>query len=51
MNGKRWSKYTDGQEVEQRYVAMRYGKQEIATRKSQMPGKQEAPGPHSDDIS
>ena len=32
-----------GQEIEQRSVVMGFGKLGIATRKSQMPGKQEAP--------
>jgi hypothetical protein len=33
---------TEGQEIEQRCVALGDGKLEVATRKSQMPGKQEA---------
>jgi hypothetical protein len=32
-----------GQEIEQRYVAMGDGEMRVATRKSQKPGKQEAP--------
>jgi hypothetical protein len=31
-----------GQEIEQRFIAKGYGELEIANRKSQMPGKQEA---------
>ena len=38
---KRWRRCTEGQEIEQRYIAMRDGKLGVATRKSQMPGKQE----------
>jgi hypothetical protein len=37
---QRWS--TEGQEIEQRYVAMGVGEMGVATRKSQMPGKEEA---------
>jgi hypothetical protein len=41
--GRRWEWYTEGQEIEQRYVAMGDGELGVATRKSQMIGKQEAP--------
>ena len=41
--GRRWERCTEGQEIEQRYVAMGDGELGLATRKSQMPGKQEAP--------
>ena len=41
--GRRWRRCTEGQEIEQRCVAMGDGELGIATRKSQMPGKQEAP--------
>jgi hypothetical protein len=36
-------KYREGQEIEQRCVAMGDGELEVVTRKSQMPGKQEPP--------
>jgi hypothetical protein len=38
--GRRW-RCTEGQEFEQRYVAMGDEELGVATRKSQMPGKQE----------
>jgi hypothetical protein len=38
---RRWRRCTEGQEIEQRSVAMGNGELGIATRKSQMPGKQE----------
>ena len=41
--GRRWSRCTEGQEIEQRCVAMGDGALGVATRKSQMPGKQEPP--------
>jgi hypothetical protein len=41
-NGRRWSKCTEGQEIEQRCVAMGNGQLEV-TRKSQMAGMQEPP--------
>jgi hypothetical protein len=41
--GRRQERCTQGQEIEQRCVAMGDGELGIATRKSQMPGKQEAP--------
>jgi len=41
--GRRWNGCTKGQEIEQRYVAIRNEELGLATRKSQMPGKQEAP--------
>ena len=41
--GKRWRRCTEGQEIEQRCVAMGDGELGVATRKSQMPGKQEPP--------
>jgi hypothetical protein len=34
---------TEGQEIEQRCVVMGDGELEVATRKSQIPGKQEPP--------
>jgi hypothetical protein len=40
--GRRLGRCTEGQEIEQRYVAMGDGELGLATRKSQMPGKQEA---------
>jgi hypothetical protein len=36
-------KYTEGQEIEQRCVAMGHRVLGVATRMSQIPGKQEAP--------
>jgi hypothetical protein len=41
--GRRWRRCTEGQEIEQRCVAMGEGELGVATRKSQMPGKQEPP--------
>ena len=41
--GRRWRRCTEGQEIEQRCVAMGDGELGVATRKPQMPGKQEAP--------
>jgi hypothetical protein len=41
----------EGQEVEQRCVAVWNGDLGVATRKSQMLEEQELPGPHGDDIS
>jgi len=41
--GRRWEKCTEGQEIEQRCVAMDDGKLGVVNRKSQIPGKQEAP--------
>jgi hypothetical protein len=41
----------EGQEIEQRCVAMGDGELGLAIRKSQMPRKQEPPGHHRDDIS
>jgi len=38
---KRQGRSTEGREIEQKYVPMGDGKPGIATRKSQMPGKQE----------
>jgi hypothetical protein len=40
---RRWKRCTEGQEIEQRCVAMGNGELEVVTRKSQMPGKQEPP--------
>ena len=40
---RRWERCTEGQEIEQRCVAMGDGELGVATRKSQMPGKQEPP--------
>jgi hypothetical protein len=40
---RRWRRCTEGQEIELGYVAMGDGKLGVATRKSQMPGKQEPP--------
>ena len=39
----RCGRSTEGQEIEQRCVAMGDGELGVATRKSQMPGKQEPP--------
>ena len=39
----RWRRCTEGQGIEQRSVAMGDAEVEVATRKSQMPGKQEPP--------
>jgi hypothetical protein len=41
--GRRWMRCTEGQEIEQRSVAMGDGEMVVATRKSQMPGKQDHP--------
>jgi hypothetical protein len=41
--GKRWRRCTEGQEIEQRCVSMGDEELGVATRKSQMPGKQEPP--------
>jgi hypothetical protein len=41
--GRRWRRCTEGQEIKQRCVAMGDGELGIATRKSQMPGKQDPP--------
>jgi hypothetical protein len=43
--------YREGQEIEQRCVAMEDGELGIANRISQMPGKQEVPRTQQDDIS
>jgi hypothetical protein len=43
MFGRRWVRYTEGRETEQRCVAMGNGELEVAIRKSKMPKKQEAP--------
>ena len=42
-DGRRWKRCTEGHEIEQKYVAMGDGELEVATRKFQMPGKQETP--------
>jgi hypothetical protein len=39
--GRRWRRCTEGQEIEQKCVAMGDGELGVATRKSQMPGMQE----------
>ena len=49
--GRRWRKYTEGQEIEQRCVAMGDGEVGVAIRKFQMPGKQEPPRTPQDGIS
>ena len=41
--GRRWGRSTEGQEIEQRCVAVGDGELGVATRKSQIPGKQEPP--------
>ena len=41
--GRGWRRSTEGQEIEQRCVAVGDGELGVATRKSQMPGKQEVP--------
>ena len=41
--GRRRGRCTEGQEIEQTCIAMEDGELGVATRKSQMPGKQEAP--------
>jgi len=41
--GRRQGRCTEGQQIEQRCVAMQDGELVVATRKSQMPGKQETP--------
>jgi hypothetical protein len=41
--GRRWRRCTEGQEIEQTYVAMGNEELGVATRKSQMPGKQKPP--------
>jgi hypothetical protein len=43
--GRRWRRCTEGQEIEQRCIAMGDGELGVATRKSQMLGKQEPPRP------
>jgi hypothetical protein len=48
--GRRWRRCAEDQEIEQRCVTMEDGELEVATRKSQRPGKQGPPGPHRDDI-
>jgi hypothetical protein len=40
-NGKRWRRYTVGQEIYQRCIAIGDGELRLPTRESQMPGKQE----------
>jgi hypothetical protein len=40
---RRWRRCTEGQEIEQRCIAMGDGKLGVATSKSQMPGKSQAP--------
>ena len=37
--GRRWRRYTEGQEIKQRCVAMGDGELGVATRKPQLPGK------------
>jgi hypothetical protein len=44
--GRRQGRGKDGQEIKQRYIAMGERELEVATRKSQMPGKQDAPRAH-----
>jgi hypothetical protein len=44
-------KCTEDKEIEQSYVAMSNGELGVANRKCQMPGKQEPPGSHGNDIS
>ena len=41
--GRRWGKCTECEEIEQRCVAIGDGELGVATRKSQMPEKQEVP--------
>ena len=41
---------TEGQEIGQRRVAREGGELGLATRKSQIPGKQRLPGPNGDDF-
>ena len=41
--GRRLGRCRGGQEIEKSYVAMKDGELGVATRKSQTPGKQEAP--------
>jgi hypothetical protein len=43
---RRWERRTKGQEIEPRFVAVGGGILGAATRKSQMPRKQEAPRNH-----
>jgi hypothetical protein len=43
MYERRWKRCTKVQEIEQRCVAMWDEEVRVATRKSQMPGKQECP--------
>ena len=40
---RKWRRCTEGQEIEQRCIAIGDGELAIATRKSQMPGKLEPP--------
>ena len=40
---RRWRRCTVGQEIKQRCVAIGHGELGVATRKSQMPGKEEPP--------
>jgi len=44
--GRRWRRYTEGEEIEQGFEAMRDGDLRVAIRKTQMPGKQETPRTH-----
>ena len=41
--GRRWRRCTEGQEIEQSYVAVGDRELGVANRKSQIPGKQEPP--------
>jgi hypothetical protein len=41
--GRRWKRCIEDQEIEHSCVATRHGKLKVATRKSQMPKKQEPP--------
>ena len=49
--GRRQRRCTEGQEIEQRCVAMGDGELEVVTTKSQMQEIKILPGPHGDDIS
>ena len=50
-HGKRWGRSTEGQKIEGRCVTVGDGELGVATRKSQMPGKQELSELNKDDIS
>jgi hypothetical protein len=48
--GRRWRRCTEGQEIEQRCIAIGDGEL-VVSRKYQMPKSKSLPGPHRDGIS